>query len=83
MALSRVSRSNVMELMRMTLYVFFPVGVFYYFNAPGYFDQKIEKKRVEIFPKGNKPPLTFEESKKLQQELRKKRREARHSTNIS
>ena len=28
------------------MYVFFPVGVFYYFNAPGYFDYKVEKKRV-------------------------------------
>ena len=72
MALSRISRSNVLELMRvsardytffytnctlesvytdsvylqMTLYVFFPVGVFYYFNAPGYFDHKVEKRRV-------------------------------------
>lgn len=31
---------------QMTLYVFFPVGVFYYFNAPGYFDHQVERKRV-------------------------------------
>ena len=32
----------------MTLYVFFPVGVFYYFNVPGHFDQQVERKRVSI-----------------------------------
>lgn len=54
----------------MTLYVFFPVGVFYYFNAPGYFDQQVERKRIEIFPKGNKPPLTFEDNERLRKEIK-------------
>jgi hypothetical protein len=80
MALSRISRSNVLELMRMTLYVFFPVGVFYYFNAPGYFDHKVEKRRIEIFPKGNKPPLSFEDNEKLRKELRQKKITAETST---
>lgn len=73
MGLSRISRSNVLELMRMTLYVFFPVGVFYYFNAPGYFDHQVERKRVEIFPRGNRPPLSFEENEQLRKEMKQRK----------
>ena len=31
---------------QMTIYVFFPVAVFYYFNIPEFFDRFVEEKRV-------------------------------------
>lgn len=34
------------SLLQMTVYVFFPVAVFYYFNQPDWFDKRVEEKRV-------------------------------------
>ena len=33
-------------LLQMTIYVFFPVAVFYYFNLPGFFEKRVASKRV-------------------------------------
>lgn len=33
-------------LLQMTVYVFFPVVVFYYFNLPGFFEKRVASKRV-------------------------------------
>ena len=31
---------------QITIYVFFPVAVFYYFNVPDFFERFVEEKRV-------------------------------------
>lgn len=31
---------------QMTIYVFFPVAVFYYFNLPEFFEKRVANKRV-------------------------------------
>ena len=38
--------SPLYSIPQMTLYVFFPVAVFYYFNRPEYFDREVEEARV-------------------------------------
>eukprot|EP00118_Oscarella_pearsei_P000955 m.6227 g.6227 ORF g.6227 m.6227 type:complete len:72 (+) comp15311_c0_seq1:70-285(+) len=44
---------SVLEIMRMSVYVFFPVAVFYVFNHPDFFDKFVEEKRKVFFPEGN------------------------------
>ena len=48
--------TNTIELMRITMYVFFPVGVFYYFNEPDLYENYVAEKRKKIHPPGNRPP---------------------------
>ena len=37
----------------MTIYVFFPVAVFYYFNLPTFFEKYVDSKRVSFLEQGN------------------------------
>eukprot|EP00731_Ephydatia_muelleri_P018000 Em0011g40a len=77
------SVANGLELFRMTLYVFFPVAVFYVFNFPELFDRRVEDKRKTIFPEGNRPPLTLEENQQLSEKIlaeRLQRKESQQST---
>ncbi|OQR69128.1 hypothetical protein BIW11_12460 [Tropilaelaps mercedesae] len=39
-----------LEAFRMAIYMAFPVGLFYYFNQPQYFEDSIIKTKREIFP---------------------------------
>lgn len=32
----------------MTFYVFFPVGLFYYFNRPSFYRKLVEEKKVRV-----------------------------------
>ena len=36
----------------MTIYVFFPVAVFYYFNLPSFFEKYVDNKRVSFLEQG-------------------------------
>lgn len=71
--------ANGMELFRMTLYVFFPVAVFYVFNFPELFDRRVEDKRKTLFPDGNHPPLSLEENEKLSATLLAQRTQRKES----
>eukprot|EP00118_Oscarella_pearsei_P000956 m.6228 g.6228 ORF g.6228 m.6228 type:complete len:82 (+) comp15311_c0_seq2:70-315(+) len=63
---------SVLEIMRMSVYVFFPVAVFYVFNHPDFFDKFVEEKRKVFFPEGNRPPLDLEENRRvLEQQIEK------------
>lgn len=78
------SVANGLELFRMTLYVFFPVVVFYVFNFPALFDKRVEDKRKTIFPDGNHPPLSLEENQQLSEKIlaeRLQRKESHQATN--
>lgn len=64
------------ELLRMTIYVFFPVAVFYYFNKPNFYEDYVQKRMKEIYPpkdKSRKPPMSVEELKVYEQTLKEKK----------
>lgn len=42
-----------LEVFKMSLYMMFPVGIFYYFNQPQYFEKWVVKVRREIYPPEN------------------------------
>ncbi|XP_064606379.1 protein PET100 homolog, mitochondrial-like [Liolophura sinensis] len=39
-----------LEIFKMALYMSFPVGMFYYFNQPEFFENWMMSKRKELFP---------------------------------
>ncbi|XP_077980827.1 protein PET100 homolog, mitochondrial-like [Glandiceps talaboti] len=39
-----------LEVGKMTMYVFFPVALFFYFNQPELFEDYISKRRRYLFP---------------------------------
>lgn len=39
-----------LEIGKMAMYMTFPVGVFYFFNQPQYFEDWIVKMRRELYP---------------------------------
>ena len=39
-----------LEVGRMAMYMFFPVGMFYCFNQPQYFEDWVVKMRRELYP---------------------------------
>lgn len=71
------SAGNGIELLRMSIYVFFPVAVFYYFNVPHLFEKRVAEKRKILHPDGNRPPLSWEENEKLRLQLKEERRKRR------
>ncbi|CAH1247838.1 PET100 [Branchiostoma lanceolatum] len=36
-----------LEVFRLSVYVFFPVGIFWYFNQPDYFEEHVTKRRED------------------------------------
>ncbi|KAK3583242.1 hypothetical protein CHS0354_015423 [Potamilus streckersoni] len=42
-----------LEVVKMAMYMTFPVGLFYIFNRPEYFEEHVNKKRKEIMPPPN------------------------------
>lgn len=63
-----------LELVRMTFYVFFPVGLFYYFNRPSVYRKLLEEKKDVFYPAGHHPPRGAEENTAEFQRIREKRR---------
>lgn len=43
-----------LEVVKMGLYITFPVVLFHYFNQPEYFEQWVTKTRRAVFPPDNK-----------------------------
>ncbi|XP_005095919.1 protein PET100 homolog, mitochondrial [Aplysia californica] len=39
-----------LEVFRMAVYISFPVGLFYFFNQPSFFENWMMEKRERIFP---------------------------------
>ncbi|KFM61421.1 hypothetical protein X975_10493, partial [Stegodyphus mimosarum] len=58
-----------LEVFKIALYISFPVGLFYVFNQPQYFEDWVVKTRREIFP-----PVNEESRKQFREELTKRRR---------
>ena len=60
-----------LEIIKMTLYIFFPVGIFLYFNIPSAQDKEIQgwRKRHE---NTQRLPRTFEEIRKLAEDYSSK-----------
>jgi len=42
-----------LELFRISIYVFFPVGVYYAFNKPGFIDDYLREMREKLRPKSD------------------------------
>ncbi|XP_050460025.1 protein PET100 homolog, mitochondrial [Cataglyphis hispanica] len=40
----------VLEIVKMCLYISFPVGIFHYVNQPAYFDKHVIKAKQEHYP---------------------------------
>ncbi|XP_028404680.1 protein PET100 homolog, mitochondrial-like [Dendronephthya gigantea] len=52
------------ELLRMSIYVFFPVAVFYYFNMPNFYEEYVQTTMGKLYPpneNSKKPPMSIEE----------------------
>lgn len=58
-----------LEVFKMALYISFPVGLFYVFNQPQYFEEWVIKTRREMYPKQDE-----ENRLKFREELEKRRR---------
>lgn len=43
-----------LEIGKMAMYMSFPVGMFYYFNQPEYFEKWVTQTRRELYPPENK-----------------------------
>lgn len=64
------------ELIRMTIYVFFPVALFYYFNRPEFYRKTVQEKKKILYPEGNHPPLSLEENNSLRLKLKQEKKNA-------
>lgn len=58
-----------LEVFKIALYISFPVGLFYVFNQPQYFEEWVIKTRREMYPKQDE-----ENRRKFREELEKHRR---------
>ena len=58
-----------LEVFKIALYITFPVGLFYVFNQPQYFEEWVIKTRREMYP-----PQDEENRRKFKEELEKRRR---------
>ncbi|KOB66724.1 Uncharacterized protein OBRU01_13866 [Operophtera brumata] len=59
-----------LEVGRMAIYTAFPVGLFFYFNQPKYFEEWVTNTKRDIFPPENHQDR--EAIQKLIQDMRKK-----------
>ena len=62
-----------LEIVKMSLYIFFPVAIFVYFNMPA-FQEKDMKGWRKRFENTQKLPKTFEGTKALAEEFLDKKR---------
>lgn len=63
-----------LEVGRMAMYTSFPVGLFFYFNQPAYFEEWVTNTKRQIFP-----PENMKDREAIQQlikDMRKKQMEA-------
>jgi len=72
------------ELFRMTVYVFFPIAIFYYFNLPEFYEGYVSHEVKKMYPANNvELPKTREETaafvKKLKEERMNKLKEKEDS----
>lgn len=58
-----------LEVFKIALYISFPVGLFYVFNQPQYFEEWVIKTRREMYPKQDE-----ENRRKFREELENRRR---------
>ncbi|XP_059162521.1 protein PET100 homolog, mitochondrial-like [Physella acuta] len=58
-----------LEVFRMAMYVSFPVGLFYLFNQPVFFEQWMMEKRAQIFPPDDPKLLKKIEEMRAKREL--------------
>lgn len=59
-----------LEVFRIGMYITFPVGIFYVFNQPQYFEEWVVKTRKELYPHAND-----EERKHFREVIDQRRRE--------
>ncbi|GFO39975.1 protein pet100 homolog, mitochondrial [Plakobranchus ocellatus] len=60
-----------LEVFRMAVYISFPVGLFYFFNQPSFFESWMMEKRARLFPPQDPNAHQILEDFKEQQELRR------------
>ncbi|XP_045765690.1 protein PET100 homolog, mitochondrial [Maniola jurtina] len=59
-----------LEVARMAMYTSLPVGLFFFFNQPTYFEEWVTKTKRQIYPPENKQ--NREDIQKLIQDMKKK-----------
>ncbi|CAL1532155.1 unnamed protein product [Lymnaea stagnalis] len=59
-----------LEVFRMAVYISFPVGLFYLFNQPSFFEDWMMEKRAKIFPPSDPKALKILEDYKAKMELK-------------
>ncbi|XP_059621918.1 protein PET100 homolog, mitochondrial [Phlebotomus argentipes] len=59
-----------LEVAKMTMYIFFPVALFHYFNQPEYFEKWVTSTRRELYPPED--PKQIEEIRKTIKSIRAK-----------
>lgn len=62
-----------LEVFKMAIYMSFPVGLFYYFNQPKYFEKWVVQTRRESFPPQDNE--NERELKRFIEEMRAKKRD--------
>lgn len=60
-----------LEIVKMGMYITFPVGLFYYFNQPKYFEEWVIKTKQELYPPDDEKAAEF---RKALNELKQKQR---------
>lgn len=71
---------NGIELIRISFYLFFPVGMFYYFNRPAHYEKMLEDRRRFWNPDNRKKPKSLQEMLDMAEERAKKRKEKQNMT---
>ncbi|XP_004931104.1 protein PET100 homolog, mitochondrial [Bombyx mandarina] len=66
-----------LEVGRMAMYTSFPVGLFFFFNQPKYFEEWVTNTKRQIFPPENQHDR--EAIQKLIQDMRKKQMQSLES----
>ncbi|XP_065892281.1 protein PET100 homolog, mitochondrial-like isoform X2 [Dysidea avara] len=71
---------NGIELFRMSVYLFFPVGVFYFFNRPSFYDKYVKETREKLKATSTeKMPKTLKEVDELAERVKTKRKQREES----
>ncbi|GFS17285.1 protein PET100 homolog, mitochondrial [Elysia marginata] len=60
-----------LEVFRMAVYISFPVGLFYFFNQPSFFEDWMMEKRASLFPPQDPNASKILEDFKEKQELKR------------
>ncbi|XP_013078323.2 protein PET100 homolog, mitochondrial-like [Biomphalaria glabrata] len=62
-----------MEVFRMAVYISFPVGLFYMFNQPAFYENWMMEKRAKIFPASDPRAVEILEARRAQRELQQEK----------